>query len=334
MDIKNITSVITAFRTETEANSISPETVGALLQGLAELIGKAPTTADLNTASGRLTNRLDMFTDEQQPQPIETWRDTIAAWLKRLEKTATSAENLSETIASEDVPELRSLIAAITARLNSAVVNGKRYSNIEAALNGIESEAAANGTAITGVKSWITTVEKSTDDNATAIAAIEAALAARKWVKVFDTTTMSGVGINLYDIERNGYRRVRVVALGNQNIAGYTDNDRNEMAAFTVELDALLTAARAKDAEGKPLMLINESTTSAGAKRENAQFGVPVPIEPTNPSKNCNVLFTLSTAAGMTFDDDDSPIGLYVTVQKSYASATPAMWAAYVQRCD
>lgn len=236
----------------------------------------------------------------------------------RFDKFPTSAGGTIEAWATDSADR----ITAIENRLNH-LPDG----TLEEEINTMQDDIETNATKIATNTTAIATAN-------TAITAIEAALAARKWVKVFDTTTMSGVGINLYDIERNGYRRVRVVAMGNQNIAGYAGNDRNEMAAFTVELDTLLTAARAKDAEGKPLMLINESTTSTGAKRENAQFGVPVPIEPTNPSKNCNMIFTLSTAAGMTFDDDDSPIGLYITVQKSYASATPAMWAAYVQRCD
>ena len=35
IDISNLTSLITAFRQETEQGSISPETLGALLQAIA-----------------------------------------------------------------------------------------------------------------------------------------------------------------------------------------------------------------------------------------------------------------------------------------------------------
>ncbi len=41
MDISNITDIITAFRAETQKNSVTPETVGAIMQGLAELLANA-----------------------------------------------------------------------------------------------------------------------------------------------------------------------------------------------------------------------------------------------------------------------------------------------------
>ena len=46
IDITNLTSLITAFRQETEQGSISPETLGALLQAIANQLTSAATDQD------------------------------------------------------------------------------------------------------------------------------------------------------------------------------------------------------------------------------------------------------------------------------------------------
>ena len=46
IDITNLTSLITAFRQETEQGSISPETLGALLQAIANQLQSATTDQD------------------------------------------------------------------------------------------------------------------------------------------------------------------------------------------------------------------------------------------------------------------------------------------------
>ena len=46
IDITNLTSLITAFRNETEQGSISPETLGALLQAIANQLTSAATDQD------------------------------------------------------------------------------------------------------------------------------------------------------------------------------------------------------------------------------------------------------------------------------------------------
>lgn len=51
-DISSITSLITSFRSETREEAITPEVLGALLQKIADLLGKAA----LQTDMGRLDN--------------------------------------------------------------------------------------------------------------------------------------------------------------------------------------------------------------------------------------------------------------------------------------
>ena len=51
IDITNLTSLITAFRNETEQGSISPETLGALLQAIANQLKDASNDTDLSKLS-------------------------------------------------------------------------------------------------------------------------------------------------------------------------------------------------------------------------------------------------------------------------------------------
>lgn len=48
IDIQQLTSLISAFRVETEKESISPETVGSLLQAIADLLATATSEAEYN----------------------------------------------------------------------------------------------------------------------------------------------------------------------------------------------------------------------------------------------------------------------------------------------
>ena len=50
MDISNITEIINTFRAETQKNSVTPETVGAIMQGLAELLANAEDAAQIAAA--------------------------------------------------------------------------------------------------------------------------------------------------------------------------------------------------------------------------------------------------------------------------------------------
>ena len=59
IDITNLTSLITAFRNETEQGSISPETLGALLQAIANELNKASTEADQNSKIAKLQSLVD-----------------------------------------------------------------------------------------------------------------------------------------------------------------------------------------------------------------------------------------------------------------------------------
>ena len=45
-DISSITSLITSFRSETREEAITPEVLGALLQKIADLLGKAALQTD------------------------------------------------------------------------------------------------------------------------------------------------------------------------------------------------------------------------------------------------------------------------------------------------
>ena len=56
IDITNLTSLITAFRQETEQGSISPETLGSLLQAIAEQLKNASNDTDLSKLSSLYDN--------------------------------------------------------------------------------------------------------------------------------------------------------------------------------------------------------------------------------------------------------------------------------------
>ena len=48
IDIQQLTSLISAFRVETEKESISPETVGSILQAIADLLVTATSDTEYN----------------------------------------------------------------------------------------------------------------------------------------------------------------------------------------------------------------------------------------------------------------------------------------------
>ena len=58
IDIQQLTSLISAFRVETEKESISPETVGSILQAIADLLATATSKTEYNI--------------------IRFWKDTIS----------------------------------------------------------------------------------------------------------------------------------------------------------------------------------------------------------------------------------------------------------------
>lgn len=60
IDITNLTSLITAFRNETEQGSISPETVGSLLQAIANLLSAATTEQEQSKLTNIYNNLLKM----------------------------------------------------------------------------------------------------------------------------------------------------------------------------------------------------------------------------------------------------------------------------------
>lgn len=60
IDITNLTSLITAFRQETEQGSISPETLGSLLQAIANLLSAASTDQEQTKLSNIYDNLLKM----------------------------------------------------------------------------------------------------------------------------------------------------------------------------------------------------------------------------------------------------------------------------------
>ena len=60
IDISNLTSLITAFRQETEQGSISPETLGALLQAIANQLQNATTDQEQTKLSNIYDNLLRM----------------------------------------------------------------------------------------------------------------------------------------------------------------------------------------------------------------------------------------------------------------------------------
>ena len=60
IDISNLTSLITAFRQETEQGSISPETLGALLQAIANQLQSATTDQEQTKLTNIYTNLLKM----------------------------------------------------------------------------------------------------------------------------------------------------------------------------------------------------------------------------------------------------------------------------------
>ena len=48
IDISQLTALISAFRVETEKESISPETVGSILQAIADLLATATSETEYN----------------------------------------------------------------------------------------------------------------------------------------------------------------------------------------------------------------------------------------------------------------------------------------------
>ena len=60
IDITNLTSLITAFRQETEQGSISPETLGSLLQAIANLLSAASTDQEQIKLTNIYDNLLKM----------------------------------------------------------------------------------------------------------------------------------------------------------------------------------------------------------------------------------------------------------------------------------
>ncbi len=52
IDVNQLTSLISAFRVETEKESISPETVGKLLQDITDLLANASTDAERQILDG------------------------------------------------------------------------------------------------------------------------------------------------------------------------------------------------------------------------------------------------------------------------------------------
>lgn len=60
IDITNLTSLITAFRNETEQGSISPETLGSLLQAIANLLSAASTDQEQSKLTNIYDNLLKM----------------------------------------------------------------------------------------------------------------------------------------------------------------------------------------------------------------------------------------------------------------------------------
>lgn len=60
IDITNLTSLITAFRNETEQGSISPETLGSLLQAIANLLSAASTDQEQTKLTNIYNNLLKM----------------------------------------------------------------------------------------------------------------------------------------------------------------------------------------------------------------------------------------------------------------------------------
>lgn len=79
IDITNLTSLITAFRYETEQGSISPETLGALLQAIAEEIQNAASEQDQVKLSALYDNVKTMGTCLQSITQGDADRNNILA---------------------------------------------------------------------------------------------------------------------------------------------------------------------------------------------------------------------------------------------------------------
>ena len=145
IDITNLTSLITAFRQETEQGSISPETLGSLLQAIAEQLKNASNDTDLSKLSSLYDNIKTMgncLTNVVQGSADSN--NVLADYTFFNPSTGMQSAQRSQVLIKQATTERAGAMRAQqVVDLNEAK---KNISNLQNAVSNIESNNANNNT--------------------------------------------------------------------------------------------------------------------------------------------------------------------------------------------
>lgn len=141
IDITNITSLITAFRNETEQGSISPETLGALLQAIANELNNASSHQEQVKLAALYENLLAMGTCIIGLSQSSTDRNNVLFNLNYFNPISSVASALRDQVFIKQATTERA--GAMTAQQVTDLNATKRgVSNLEEAVSNIESAIA------------------------------------------------------------------------------------------------------------------------------------------------------------------------------------------------
>ncbi|MBQ4918080.1 MAG: hypothetical protein IIU72_08990, partial [Muribaculaceae bacterium] len=141
IDITNLTSLITAFRNETEQGSISPETLGALLQAIANELNNASSHQDQVKLVALYENLLAMGTCIIGLSQSSTDRNNVLANINYFNPTSGVASALRDQVLVKQATTERA--GAMTAQqVTDLNATKKGVANLEEAVSNIESTIA------------------------------------------------------------------------------------------------------------------------------------------------------------------------------------------------
>lgn len=141
IDITNLTSLITAFRNETEQGSISPETLGALLQAIANELQGASSNQDQVKLSALYENLQTMGTCIIGLSQSSTDRNNVLANINYFNPTSGVASALRDQVLVKQATTERA--GAMTAQqVTDLNATKKGVANLEEAVSNIESAMA------------------------------------------------------------------------------------------------------------------------------------------------------------------------------------------------
>ena len=141
IDITNLTSLITAFRNETEQGSISPETLGALLQAIANELQGASSNQDQVKLAALYENLQTMGTCIIGLSQSSTDRNNVLANINYFNPTSGVASALRDQVLVKQATTERA--GAMTAQqVTDLNATKKGVANLEEAVSNIESAMA------------------------------------------------------------------------------------------------------------------------------------------------------------------------------------------------